>query len=125
MKELTRAEEEIMQVLWQLDGGFVKEIIEELPEPKPAYNTVSTIVRILEQKGFVDHESHGKSFRYFPVITKSEYSGQFMQGFVGRFFSGSYKQMVSFFAKQEDMSLSELEEVLNQLKKTKTNENAD
>ena len=123
MKELTRAEEEIMQVLWELEGGFVKDVIEQLPEPKPAYNTVSTIIRILEQKGFVDHEPHGKSFRYFPIVTKSAYSKQFMQGFVGRFFSGSYKQMVSFFTKHDDMSLNELEEVLNQLKKNQSDEN--
>jgi BlaI family penicillinase repressor len=123
MKELTRAEEEIMQILWQLQGGFVKEVIEKLPEPKPAYNTVSTIVRILEQKGFVDHEPHGKSFRYFPIVSKSEYSKQFMKGFVGRFFSGSYQQMVSFFANHDDMSMQEIEEVLAQLKQNQQNEN--
>jgi BlaI family penicillinase repressor len=119
MKELTRAEEEIMQILWHMEGGFVKEIINQLPEPKPAYNTVSTIARILEQKGFVNHEPHGKSHKYLPVISKAEYSKQFMKGFVGRFFSGSYQQMVSFFAKHEDMSLTELEEVLQQLKNHK------
>lgn len=116
MKELTRAEEEIMQVLWHKQGAFVKEIIEELPEPKPAYNTVSTIVRILVQKSFLRTEAHGKSHKYLPLITKSDYSKQFMKGFVGRFFSGSYQQMVSFFAKHEDMSLQELEEVLSKLK---------
>ena len=117
MKELTRAEEEIMQVLWQLEGAFVKDIIEELPEPKPAYNTVSTIVRILVQKEFLETEPHGKSHKYLPIISKADYSKQFMKGFVGRFFSGSYQQMVSFFAKHEDMSLKELEDVLSQLKK--------
>jgi len=73
LKELTKAEEQIMQALWDRDGGFVKEIIDMLPEPKPAYNTVSTIIRILETKGFVDHESFGKSHRYFPKIQKEEY----------------------------------------------------
>ena len=117
MKELTRAEEEIMQVLWDLDGGFVKDVIQQMPEPKPAYNTVSTIIRILDQKGFVDHESVGKSHRYFPVVTKEEYSKTFMKGFVSRFFSGSYKEMVSFFADQKDMSVQELESLLDEIKK--------
>ena len=116
MKELTRAEEEIMQRLWRLEGGFVKDIIEQLPDPKPAYNTVSTIVRILEQKGFVGHEARGKSHRYHPIISKAEYSKGFMKGFVSRFFRGSYQEMVSFFANEKDMSLSELEEVLKELK---------
>lgn len=117
MKELTRAEEEIMQVLWDLDGGFVKDVIQQMPEPKPAYNTVSTIIRILDQKGFVDHESMGKSHRYFPVVTKEEYSKTFMKGFVSRFFNGSYKEMVSFFADQKDMSVQELESLLDEIKK--------
>ena len=119
MKELTKAEEEIMQVLWTLDKAFVKEIIEVLPEPKPAYNTVSTIVRILENKAFVGHEAFGKSHRYYPMISKDEYSKKFMRGFVSKYFSGSYSQLVSFFAKEKDMSLAELEEVLKQLKEDK------
>lgn len=119
MKELTKAEEEVMQKLWQLEKAFVKEIIELMPEPKPAYNTISTIVRILEQKGFVGHEAKGKSFKYFPLIDKEEYSRKFMKGFVSRFFSGSYQEMVSFFAKEKDMSIQELEEVLTHLKEDK------
>lgn len=117
MKELTRAEEEIMQVLWKLDSAFVKEVIEELDEPKPAYNTVSTIIRILEQKGFVGHEPHGKSYKYHPLVSKESYTQKFMSGFVNRYFSGSYQQMVSFFTKQEDLSLGELEELMVELKK--------
>ena len=116
MKELTKAEDEIMQVLWQLDKAFVKEIIEKMPDPKPAYNTVSTIVRILEQKGFVSHTAFGKSHRYFPTISKLEYSQKFMKGFISRYFSGSYQQLVSFFAKENDLSVQELEEVLKQIK---------
>ena len=81
MNELTKAEEEIMQVLWQLDKAFVKEVVEQLPEPKPAYNTVSTIIRILEKKGFVDHEAFGKSHRYFPLIEKEDYSKQSLTKF--------------------------------------------
>jgi len=119
MKELTRAEDEIMQVLWDLKNGFVKEVINKLPEPKPAYNTVSTIIRILEQKGFVSHEAKGKSHRYFPLITKEVYTQTFMKNFVSKYFSGSYQQMVSFFTKKEDLSLNELEQLLEQLKNDK------
>ncbi|GAB7087616.1 MULTISPECIES: BlaI/MecI/CopY family transcriptional regulator [Marinifilum] len=111
MKELTRAEEQVMQILWELESAFVKEVIERIPEPKPAYNTVSTIVRILEKKGFVGHVAFGKSHRYHPLITKKEYTRKFMKGFVRNYFSNSYRDMVSFFAKEEQVSLSELEEV--------------
>ncbi len=117
MKELTKAEEEIMQVLWNLEAAFVKEIIDRLPEPKPAYNTVSTIVRILQEKGFVGHEAFGKSHKYHPLITKASYTQSFMKGFVKKYFSGSYQQMVSFFTKQEELSLNELEQLLKELKK--------
>ena len=117
MKELTRAEEEIMQVLWELESAFVKDIIDQLPEPKPAYNTVSTIVRILQDKGFVDHETHGKSHKYHPLMSKEEYTRSLMKGVVGRYFSGSYRQMVSFFTKEDNLSLQDLEQLLKELKK--------
>lgn len=116
MKELTRAEEEIMQVLWELDTAYVKDVITRLPEPKPAYNTVSTIVRILQQKGFVGHEAHGKSHKYYPLITKEGYTRSFMTGFVKKYFSGSYQEMVSFFTKEDNLSLSELEQLIKELK---------
>ena len=116
MKELTKAEDEIMQVLWELDSAFVKDIIVKLPEPKPAYNTVSTIVRILQQKGFVGHEIHGKSHKYHHLITKEAYTRSFMKGFVNRYFSGSYQQMVSFFTQEDNLSLNELEQLLQELK---------
>ena len=120
MRELTKAEEEIMQVLWRLDSAFVKDIIDQLPDPKPAYNTVSTIVRILEQKGFVGHDTHGKSHKYHPLVTKESYTQSFMKGFVKKYFSGSYQQMVSFFTKQDDLSLNELEQLLQELKDQKS-----
>lgn len=116
MKELTKAEEEIMQVLWELDAAFVKEILRKLPKPKPAYNTVSTIVRILQQKGFVGHEAHGQSHKYYPLVTKDAYTRSFMKGFVKKYFRGSYQQMVSFFAKEDNLSVSELEELIKRLK---------
>ena len=120
MKELTKAEEEIIQVLWDLESAFVKDIVEQLPDPKPAYNTVSTIVRILEQKGFVGHEALGKSHKYFPLISKEAYTKGFMKGFVSRYFSGSYQEMVSFFTKEDDLSLKDLEALLDELKNTKS-----
>jgi predicted transcriptional regulator len=116
MKELTRAEEEIMQVLWSLKSAFVKDVIAKLPRPKPAYNTVSTIIRILQQKGFVGHEIEGKSHRYYPLITKEAYTRAYMRGFVKRYFNGSYQQMVSFFTKEDNLSIKELEQLVKKLK---------
>jgi BlaI family transcriptional regulator, penicillinase repressor len=111
MKELTKAEDQIMQVLWRIKKGFVKDIIEELQDPKPAYNTVSTIVRILAKKGFVGHEAFGKSHRYFPLVMKEEYTQDYMRSFVGSYFNNSFKRMVSFFAEKEELSLQEMEEI--------------
>jgi len=117
MKQLTKAEEEVMQILWQLEKANVAAMIEELPEPKPAYNTVSTIVRILESKGFVDHEQEGRGHLYFPLVKKGDYSNQSINKLVDGYFQGSFKSMVSFFMKKNDMSLSELESILKDIKK--------
>ncbi|MBG47593.1 MAG: CopY family transcriptional repressor [Pseudozobellia sp.] len=117
MKQLTKAEEEVMQVLWQLQKCNVASIIEELPEPKPAYNTISTIVRILEGKGFVNHEKQGKGYLYFPVVKMADYSNQSINKLVDGYFQGSFKSMVSFFMKKNDMSLKELESILQEIKK--------
>lgn len=111
MKELTRAEEEIMQVLWALGKGFVKDVIDELPVPKPAYNTVSTIVRILEKKGFVAHRAYGKTYEYYPVVSKDEYKKRYLKSFLKRYFGDSFPELVSFFAGERDVSLKELEEL--------------
>ncbi|WP_298473892.1 BlaI/MecI/CopY family transcriptional regulator [uncultured Maribacter sp.] len=116
MKQLTKAEEEVMQIIWQLQKCNVASIIEELPEPKPAYNTVSTIVRILESKGFVDHEKAGKGHLYFALVPKADYSNQSINKIVDGYFQGSFKSMVSFFMKKNDMSLSELETILKDIK---------
>jgi len=114
LRELTRAEEEVMQILWKLGKGFVKDIIEQLPEPKPAYNTVSTIIRILETKGFVGHRAYGKTHEYYPLISKPEYTRFYFKNFLKGYFGGSFAGLVSFFAKEEDLSLEELEEILKQ-----------
>ncbi|MBN1111578.1 MAG: BlaI/MecI/CopY family transcriptional regulator [Bacteroidales bacterium] len=125
IKELTRAEEQIMQILWKLEKAFVKEIVDEMEEPKPAYNTVSTIIRILEKKEYVTHKSYGKSHRYYPLMSRDEYRSQFFSGFLSRFFSGSFKQLVSAFSEEEDMSISEMEslkKIIEDKIKDKTNE---
>lgn len=117
MKQLTKAEEEVMQVLWQLEKSNVAAVIEELPEPKPAYNTVSTIIRILEDKGFVSHEKLGRGYLYFPLVQKADYSNQSINKLVDGYFQGSFKSMVSFFMKKNDMSLTELEAILKEINK--------
>src|SRR5690625_7966989 len=119
MKELTRAEEEIMQILWQLGEGNVAAVLEELPEPKPAYNTVSTIIRILESKGFVDYRKEGRGHIYFPKIKKNDYSNQSLQKILEGNFHGSFKTMVSFFIKKNDRSISEMEAVLKEINSKK------
>ncbi len=111
MKQLTRAEEQIMQILWKLEKAFVKDILVHLPDPKPAYNTVSTIVRILEKKGFIGYKAYGKTHEYFPLIDKPEYTQKYLRNFVKNYFSNSYKQMVTFFAKEENLTISEMEEM--------------
>jgi BlaI family transcriptional regulator, penicillinase repressor len=117
MKELTKAEEQIMQELWMLEKAFVKDIIDRLPEPKPAYNTVSTIIRILERKGFVDHLAFGKTYQYFPVLSKKEYTRTYFKNFLSGYFSNSFQEMVSFFAKEDKMSLSDLENMIKDVGK--------
>ncbi len=115
MKELTKAEEQIMQVLWKLKKGFVKDIREELPDPKPAITTVSTIVRILGEKGFVGHNAYGKTHEYYPLIEKSTYSNFYMKNFIGGYFGGSFEKMVSFFVKQNNVDLKEFEELMKHM----------
>jgi BlaI family transcriptional regulator, penicillinase repressor len=117
MKELTKAEEQIMQELWLLEKAFVKEIVDKLPEPKPAYNTVSTVIRILEKKGFVDHYAYGKTHQYFPLISKTDYTKSYFRNFLSGYFSNSFQEMVSFFAKEDKMTLSELEEIVKEVRK--------
>ena len=112
MRELTRAEEEIMQVLWKIKKGFVKEILEHFNEPKPAYNTISTIVRILQEKGFVSHKAYGRTHEYFPIVSKDDYSKMHLKTFVKDYFSNSFEKMVSFFAREKGISVKEMEEIM-------------
>lgn len=119
MIQLTKAEEELMHVLWKLKKAFVKEVIEELPEPKPAYNTVSTIIRILEKKGAVVHEAFGKSHRYSPLISKEDYQKFSMKTMLKSYFSNSMSNFVSFFAEEGELSKSEFDELEELIKKHK------
>ena len=125
MKDLTKAEEQVMQILWDLKQGFVKDISEKFDDPKPAYTTISTIIRILETKGFIGHKAYGKTHEYYPLIGKEEYTKAFMGSFVKNYFSNSYQKMVSFFARDKEVSLEEMEEMMNilqqEMKKKKNN----
>ncbi len=125
MKELTKAEEQIMQLLWEQGKAFVKDIVEKMPDPKPAYNTVSTIIRILEKKGFVGYTAYGKTHEYFPLISRKDYTKSFMRNFMRNYFSGSFQEMVSFFAKEDKMSLADLDELVADVKRDLQNENTE
>ncbi len=116
-QELTKAELEIMQVIWEKEKVLVHDILEVLPEPKPAYNTVSTIVRILEQKGFVGHKAYGRTYEYFALVSKEAYTQRYMTTVLDNFFDGSLSRLVSFFSEQESIPAGEADEILNMLKK--------
>ena len=111
IKELTKAEEQIMQILWQLNEAFVKDIIDKIPEPKPAYNTVSTVVRVLEGKGFIDHKAYGNSHVYFPAISEADYKKFTFDKMMKSYFNDSYKSLVSFIADEKKLGLNELDEL--------------
>jgi BlaI family transcriptional regulator, penicillinase repressor len=112
MKDLTKAEEQVMHILWNLERGFVKDIIEGLPEPRPAYNTVSTIIRILEKKEFVDHKAFGKTHQYFPLVSKDEYTKHTANRLVDNYFDGSFKNLVSFFVRDNEMTVKEMDQLM-------------
>lgn len=116
---LTKAEEEVMKYLWQVEKGFLKDILELFAEPKPHSNTVSTILKVLKQKSFVDYEVIGRQHLYYPLVSKEQYSGKSMRRLVSNYFSGSYKNAVSFLVEKDEMSISDLEMLLNELKKDK------
>lgn len=119
IKDLTKAEEQLMQILWQIEKGFVKEVMDHLPEPKPAYNTVSTIIRILESKGFIGHEAFGKAHQYFPLISREDYKRHATEKLLGNYFENSVESMFSFFVKEEKLDLSDVDEILKMISKIK------
>lgn len=120
LKELTKAEDQVMQILWSLQNAFVKDIIEEMSEPKPAYNTISTIVRILETKGFVDHKAYGKTHEYFPIVSKEKYTKFYLNNLLKGYFNGSFQNLVSFFAKENKVDIKSLEKLLEEIKNQKS-----
>lgn len=119
MKELTKAEDQIMQILWTLEKAFVKDIVEQMPEPKPAYNTVSTIVRILEKKGFIGYKAYGKTHEYFPLIPKEKYTRFYLNNMVKGYFNGSVQNLVSFFAKENKMDVQAIDLLMKELEELK------
>jgi predicted transcriptional regulator len=115
MQKLTNKEEEIMHILWKLKKAFVKEVMAEITEDQPHYNTLSTIVRNLEEKGFVSHHAFGNTHQYFPIVSIEDYRKRFMNTAIDNYFNSSYKNMVSFFAKEEKISAAELREILTMI----------
>ncbi len=115
--QLTRAEEQVMQILWDLGEGLVKDIRDRFDEPRPARNTVSTVVRILEKKGFVEHKSYGNVHLYFPVVSREEYSRHQLFGLLEGYFDNSFPAMASFFAREKDLTLAEMDELINETRK--------
>ena len=112
MQKLTNKEEEIMQILWKLKKAFVKEVLAEIVHDKPHYNTLSTIIRNLEEKGFVSYNAFGNTHQYFPIVKMEDYRKRFMSTAIENYFDSSYKNMVSFFAQENKISADELREIL-------------
>lgn len=125
MTTLTKAEEQIMQILWKEKEGFVKDLLQHFPEPRPAYNTVSTIIRILEKKGFVDHRSFGKSHQYYPVISREQYRNERFSYLLKDYFNNSMQQVLSQFGKSGSLNLKEADEIIKLMEEIKQKANTD
>ena len=119
MVTLTKAEERIMQILWDLERGFIKDIQEHFPEPKPPYNTISTIVRVLVKKEIVSFKSYGGSYQYYPLISREEYRSEQMGRLINNYFGNSMKEVVNFFSEKKDLDVAELNEALHMLEELK------
>ena len=117
MQKLTNKEEEIMQILWSLKKAFVKDVLAEIIEDKPHYNTLSTIIRNLEEKGYVSYTAYGNTHQYFPIVSMEAYRKEFMNTAIENYFNNSYKNMVSFFAEEQKISAKELREILEIIEK--------
>ncbi|MBN1118654.1 MAG: BlaI/MecI/CopY family transcriptional regulator [Bacteroidales bacterium] len=117
MKELTKAEEQVMQNLWSIGKGYLKDIVEQFPEPRPAYTTISTVIRVLVKKGFIAHNTYGKVHEYYPLIEKEHYFNTHFNGLIKNFFNGSVAKFASFFANSNQMSLTQLEAIKKQIDK--------
>jgi predicted transcriptional regulator len=119
MEKLTRQEEKAMQALWKIEKGFVKDVLDAFPGEKPHYNTMASLIRSLEGKGYVGHKTFGNTYEFYPLITKDEYTSNFLSGFVGNYFESSYKEVVSFFAQEQKLSLEDLKEIIAMIEKQK------
>ncbi|MTB53645.1 BlaI/MecI/CopY family transcriptional regulator [Lewinella sp. W8] len=116
MRKLAKREAQIMQAIWHLEKAFIKEIVEQLPDPKPHYNSVSTMVKLLEDKGFVDHEKLGNAYRYFAVVSKEDYQEEVVDDVVRGFFDDSPMKLVNYFAKEQKLDAQDLERILKMIK---------
>ena len=112
MKKLTKAEEHVMQILWDMEEGLVKDVIKQFPDPKPAYNTVSTVIRVLEKKDFVAHRAYGNTYLYYPLVQKEEYARVHFMDFMKDYFNDSFPKMAAFFAREKNLDIGEMEEIL-------------
>ena len=115
--QLTKAEEQVMQILWELGEGLVKDVREKFDDPKPARNTVSTVIRILEKKDYVGHRAYGNVHVYYPLVKKEEYSKHRLFDLMENYFNDSFPALASFFVREKDLSVNELEELLNETRK--------
>ncbi len=113
MRDLTKAEEQVMQILWEVGESIVRDLVDQFPDPKPAYNTVSTVLRVLEKKGFVDHKTYGTTYLFFPLVSKKEYSKFQFTNLIKNYFNGSFPKMAAFFAQENNLSIQELEEMMD------------
>jgi BlaI family transcriptional regulator, penicillinase repressor len=120
--QLTKAEEQVMQILWDMERGLVKDIRDSFSDPKPARNTVSTVLRVLEKKGYVGHKAIGNVHHYFPLISKSNYSKSQLFGLLENYFNNSFPAMASFFAREKDLTVKELNELLEEAKMELSND---
>lgn len=127
MKKLTTAEEDVMQILWKLNKAFIKDILEQIPDPKPPYTTVLSVIRVLEKKEFVSHTQFGNTYEYYPLISKDDYAGEHFNQFLSGYFNNSFPKMAAFFARENNLTMSELEEIIRlteqELKNTKPENN--
>ena len=123
IRELTKAEEQVMQILWDSEEAIVRDMVEQFPDPRPAYNTVSTVLRVLEKKGFVDHKAYGTTYVYFPLISKKDYSKFQFTNLIKNYFNGSFPKMAAFFARENNLSIQELEEMMDLAREELNDEN--
>ena len=123
MRDLTKAEEQVMQILWKVNESIVRDLVDQFPDPKPAYNTVSTVLRVLEKKEFVNHKAYGTTYLYFPLVSKKEYSKFQFTNLIKNYFNGSFPKMAAFFAQENNLSIQELEEMMDMAKDELKEEN--